>query len=613
MISETETINQLIQKLIELGYSESDLQANASTNYDRGIDLVAYESSKPKIVFEVKVSSNITSLLESLNEEQIWFNSIIRQVQSLAKEIGAPYFAIYDGNKIYWFGIDESGRPKKLPNPVLAYSTNESRDESLRFAHTLYKLNDIGYAEFPFMLDDLLLRIGVSVFAWALNKKGEPTLKNQLLSENPNLNLVDDFLPESEIFKHSYSREFYSKALSLLDQINLPRNQGREFVRIIDDYLEFSQSNKRTPFIRLPVWISELMGNLGLTGDSDVVLDLYSVFDDITAASYDINPKAKFQSIVTNTLFYVWAKTKRYLLNIDSHHGRIYRGKPMFDLAFLNSLDIEKPTAVFVAPPFGLRVSSDNQRRTKSSEEIYLEAAVDIVKENGRVVAIMPEGLLFSKSRQATREWIMEAATIKAVFSLDQFMPGTSIKASILVLENSFPKPEDKIIFARIQQPDIETLEGHTKSIQKGSRLQKILDFYKKYQFDSSITTRLKDVFQIPTNEVTPVTWALTSYVVQKAVYPSTEYPLVRLSDIAKLSKGSPLKLSKGSGKIPVIGPGAIRAFSIDQSNFDFTAQELLTSNPVVSQKGDILVNAVGPYRGHVNLPKVVPIISRQI
>jgi hypothetical protein len=57
MINETETINQLIQKLIEIGYSESDLQANTSTKYDRGVDLVVYESSKPKIVFEVKTSS----------------------------------------------------------------------------------------------------------------------------------------------------------------------------------------------------------------------------------------------------------------------------------------------------------------------------------------------------------------------------------------------------------------------------------------------------------------------------------------------------------------------------------------------------------------------------
>lgn len=595
MINETETINQLIQKLIELGYSESDLQANASTNYDRGIDLVAYESSKPKIVFEVKISENITSLLGSLSEEQIRFNSMIRQVQSLAKDIGAPYFAIYDGNKIYWFGIDESGRPKRLPNPVLAQSVGETKDAGLRFAHALYRLNDIGLAKFPFMLEDLLVHVGVSVLAWVLSKKGEPALKNQLLSSQPNLNLTDDYLYEADIFRHSFSKDFYSTALPILDQVSLPEGRGREIIRVLDEYLEFTFGNKRTELIRLPIWISEFLANLGVLTDSDIVLDLYSTFDDVVIASYDIAHKATLYSITTSTLTYVWAQTKRSLLGI----GKARRASPSFREEYFYNLNFREPSVVFVTPPFGMRISSGNYEKQKRSEEIFLEAAVEIVKRNGKVIAIMPDGFLLSKSQQWTREKIMDIASLKAVFSLDQFMPGTSIKASVLVLEKRRSEPEDKILFARIQQSDIEAAEGRTKSIQKGSRLQKILDFYKRYKSDNSITTRLKDVFQIPASEVTPATWALTSYVVQRTMYSSTEYPLVRLDNIAKFSKGSPLKLSKSSGNIPVIGPGAVRAFSIDQSNFDFTEQELLTSSPVISQKGNILVNAVGPYRGH--------------
>lgn len=600
MISETEAMKRLIQKLEDLGYSKSDLRAEIQTMYGHRIDLVAYESSKPKIVFEVKTFPDSSMALASLDEEQLKYHPSVRQVQSLAKDMDAPYFCVYDGDTLLWFEIDEDGNPKKLQSPVLVQSVGKSKEQGIEFAHALYRLNDLG--AFHFHLNDLLLHVGMSVFAWVLSKKGKPTLREQLLLSKPHLSVVDDYLDRSKVFEHSFSQEFYSKAFLILEQVDLPEDEGRNYVKILDDYLDLTFQNKRTELFKFPTWISEFMANLANPKENDVILDLYSNFDDIATACYDLSRRAKTYSFAENILYYVWANAKKALLETDLRSGNVYFGTPLRSTEYFGKFPKEAPSIVFVAPPFGARVYSERYRGSKLSEDIYIETAIELVKPNGWVVAIVPDGFLSSKSRVSTREFILRETHLRAMFSLDQFLPGTGIKTTILVVKKSVPQANEKFIFSRIQQSDVEGADGHSRSIQKGSRAQKILELYKKLQENSAITTRLKNVHLVDQYELTPSSWAMTRYVFKEREIQPSEHPLVRLGDIAALSKGAPLRLNKDNGTIPVIGPAAVRTFSIDQSKFDLTTQDLLSTKPVISKKGNILINAVGPYRGQAAL-----------
>jgi restriction endonuclease S subunit len=95
--------------------------------------------------------------------------------------------------------------------------------------------------------------------------------------------------------------------------------------------------------------------------------------------------------------------------------------------------------------------------------------------------------------------------------------------------------------------------------------------------------------------------WAVDFYNPSVQIELNSEYPLYTLQDLAAIRKGSPLTLDK-EGTIPVIGPGAIRSLFIDPSSLDRTTEIRIPPKSVVTQANDVLIHAVGPYRGQAAL-----------
>ena len=126
----------------------------------------------------------------------------------------------------------------------------------------------------------------------------------------------------------------------------------------------------------------------------------------------------------------------------------------------LNSFDI-----LLTNPPFGSKIkvegesilqqydlghkwkqNSKNQiwekgklKESESPQIIFIERCLDLLKENGKMAIVLPDGIFGNETLSYLRNWIIKKAKILAVIDipLETFLPHTGTKTSILVLKKS--------------------------------------------------------------------------------------------------------------------------------------------------------------------------------
>lgn len=121
------------------------------------------------------------------------------------------------------------------------------------------------------------------------------------------------------------------------------------------------------------------------------------------------------------------------------------------------SLENIEADIIFANPPFAGNIENEllNQydlAKNKSSvsrDVLFIEKCIKLLRKNGRMAIVIPNGILSNSGYKYVREWIASEVKIIAVIGLDSnaFMPYTSVKTSILILEKSKPKRNDTILF----------------------------------------------------------------------------------------------------------------------------------------------------------------------
>jgi hypothetical protein len=183
------------------------------------------------------------------------------------------------------------------------------------------------------------------------------------------------------------------------------------------------------------------------------------------------------------------------------------------------------------------------------------------------------------------------------VISLEQFMPGTGVKASILVLDRrSSDNHPGRVMMCRIQGEDVRESLHLSTSILSNRRLREILDIYNSHIEDEPVSDD-KGVWFVRWEDLDIKSFAVGYYEPERVLEATSQYPVFQLGELAQLRKGSPLTLDP-QGQLLVIGPRAIRTLSIDPTELDRTSEERLPKRPVRAQTNDILIHAVGPNRG---------------
>lgn len=590
---ERKILEHLKSKLMGMGYPTSSLRTGVQTSYGNRIDLVVYESNKPKIVFELKASA---WPLPQVGDEELGFHPTVRQAQLLAQRICAPYFAVFDGFTVLWFDIDqEQGRPRLLKTPILPSAQEHEKDESKNgkaiMLRLLFTLDDIGRKYFE--LQEAIVHIGMALLARLRTETGDQRLEEFLLTPFSQVPLIDNDLSDLGIALDEESASFYQEAFVVLGDAELAKFSSIDVIDALDDFIQFETSREAYGIFKSPLWISELMANLAVKSQDDEILDIYSNFGDNLSAVNNVNGKVRVFSITYNSVSYLWEKLKRMWLELNLED--VIRIDAIGELARQRGRLPEQLDCILVAPPFGIRIEINGI--SHRSEELYLEIALDCVKPGGRVVAIVPENLLFSTRGERIRRYILEHAWIRTIISLEQFVPGTSVKASIVVLEKKSPGTlGGRVMMCRILEKDIDVSSGDRSATPFSRHIQKILRAYKSH-IQNKLMPDEKGVWFVPIEALDTKSWAVDYYDPEREARDSSEYQTKRLEELVWMRKGSPLTLDK-NGSLPVIGPGALRALSIDPTKLDRTTEEKLADNPVIAQTNDVLIHAVGSNRG---------------
>jgi hypothetical protein len=218
-VAEKQIVDQLKSKLMDLGYPLSSIKADVRTAYGRTADLVVFEDKNPWVVFELKASPQLEL---PLKPEEAGFHPTVRQAQSLAQEIGAPYFAVFDGHTISWFDVDkEDGRPRFLQTPIVRFVRQQEQegaeDSKDAILHVLFSLADVGRQFFD--LRESIIHIGMAVLARLMSEVGDRKLETFLLDFSPHAQLFDDALADLVTAQDERSIDFYSEAFSFPESV----------------------------------------------------------------------------------------------------------------------------------------------------------------------------------------------------------------------------------------------------------------------------------------------------------------------------------------------------------------------------------------------------------
>ena len=603
MVSEKFPYKLLINTLLNLGYPESSIQSEVKTVYGRQADLVVYELEKPKIVFEIKNSVRFSSLTATLEAaDKLKFDPTVRQAQQLAQEMSAPYFAVSDGVAVLWFDVDqETGRPHLLENPVLPQFKGDDKKEfdKNKILRTLFDLADFsrGYLA-P---QEYVVRVGVVVLARLLTEQGNSELENLLSVANSDLESYDKALNDLSTHRYTNDVDFYNQAFSELNKINLSEILSTDFVDATDNFIQFAVGTHGFGEFKLPKWTTELMARLLNVNSAENVLDIYSNFGDGAAAISRLHKNVNVISATSHSSSYVWDKVKRLVLGLNQNDviytPRIFVEEQQKAIRQLSDI-YDK---ILVSPPFGGRPSSSDHTRFRKSEEVFIDLSLDFVKPGGRIVTIVPENLLFSSTSSSFREYIIESTWIRAIISLEQFLPNSGVKASIIVMDRKSSNSHGgNILMSRITKRDVEVISDPNLSILDSNHIKKLLAVYELH-VRNHIQQQEKSIWFTSEDTLENQSWAVDYYDPSNQINIKAEFPLFPLRELVSLRKGSPLTVDK-HGPLPVIGPGALRSFSIDSAKLDKTTKEKLPKKPVVSQVNDILIHGVGTYRGQAAL-----------
>lgn len=107
--------------------------------------------------------------------------------------------------------------------------------------------------------------------------------------------------------------------------------------------------------------------------------------------------------------------------------------------------------------------------------------AIDKTSENGRMALVVPEGFLFRKDLQKTREYLLDRCTLKSIISLPQgvFLPYTGVKTNILYCTDVKKKKKQEKFWYFDVKNDGYSLDNHRRKLTGKTDLQKFLEYRK--------------------------------------------------------------------------------------------------------------------------------------
>lgn len=592
------------QYFLELGYPAADLTLEAAIAGGERIDLLVRRGDEPWVVVEVAQSDQ---MWEMESADALRFDPHVRSLQTRATQVGASFYVLSTTRGHTWFATDLTGRPVRLDAPVRHGAVDPAVDfppDRFRLARLLRSTRDY-LREFGARSpeQDTALVVAAKLTA----DRGNQWLLHEL-GIDPH-GFLDGWHKGHDPFDESgrpVDSRLLTRAFSGMRGLLLSEVRPIDLLSAVDDAL-LSGMERRSDF-RIPRWVADLIVGLAQVGPGDVVLDPACGFGDLLVATNLIAGAAGVKEAwgFTNSPYQAfWARVRQVLLGYPPENVQRVDALAHPAGADVGRPTVPPPTHIVVAPEFGLRLKSHayeyapelGSRRSVRSEEAHLAAAFRRIRPGGRVVILVPEGLLFNEGSRAVREWMLRRACLRAVIGLEagSLLPYLSIKVSALVLDERSGGEERPTFVAQLGSPSDRSTRGE----QGPPDAARVVEEFRRWMDNWAPPTHVNTTV-IDRPDLDPADLTAQHYLARREAgnLEPDRYPRVRLGDLATLIKrGSPLRLDE-SGDVRVIGPAAIRPLRLDAARLERTRSSGVPRNALIARAGDVVMNNIGKYVG---------------
>ena len=252
---------------------------------------------------------------------------------------------------------------------------------------------------------------------------------------------------------------------------------------------------------------------------------------------YDISPDMVRLSLVN---LYLHGFTDPHIFEYDT----------LTDVARWNEFaDVILANPPFMSPKGGIRPHNRFSIQAKRSEVLFVDYIAEHLTPNGRAGIIVPEGIIFQSQNayKDLRKMLVENSLV-AVISLPAgcFNPYSGVKTSILLLDKSLARKSQTIAFFKVENDGYD-LGAQRRPIQKNDlpKVQEELESYlatlhdRKDPSDLSLNTALI----VPKDKIAANgDYNLSGERYLVGTVTTSSYPLVPLSDVAKVKNGFAFK-----------------------------------------------------------------------
>lgn len=232
----------------------------------------------------------------------------------------------------------------------------------------------------------------------------------------------------------------------------------------------------------------------------------------------------------------------------------------------------------FMTPKGGIMPHSRYRVKAKRSEVLFVDYIAEHLNPTGRAAIIVPEGIVFQSANayKELRKYLVDDGLLYAVISLPAgvFNPYSGVKTSILLIDKSFARLKDEILFVKLNNDGFD-LGAQRREIE-GSEIPEIIRIVQKYHADLEPQTADDEILQHPLvtiaskEQISKQDYILVGERYSSNSMPEGKYKVVSLGDKSLFqveSGGTP------SSDIPEYWDGNIRWATI----VDLPAANLIT------------------------------------
>jgi len=608
MIDESDVRQKVTHYLRDLGFDESAVAYEISSNSGQIADFVVYrEDKKPLAVIEVKSHSKD---YPRSSDSKLRFHPYVRQAQFLADQFKAQYYSLSDGTSFLWFRTDSSGWPSLLENPISPPTSVDVLRDQMSKAELVRVLQEL--QQFVFWRGGAARpeATAIVILAKVMSELGDNALFHSIVESRWSESSLPFFSEAgvsaliSDLVRPQKTGRNLAEALSSIDHICFTEIDPKIVLSALDETILSSQAD-HGPW-RINRWLADFMVRLAQPSAADLVLDVSASYGDILAAVRLNYPEAQLAGIIRHSLSAVWAKIQQLLLR---HPGEVIFKGTAVPRELIGTNLFGQPHCIITAPSFGTKVDEENDPSklywmgVRNVEDLILELALDWVTPGGRVVMLVPDGLLFSGGkRQLTREMILNQSNLRGVISLAPgLLSSTSVlKSSLLIFDKNLPNNSTTFL------GNLEAFKGDdTFDCREISTVNEILEAF--WQTEREPTTATKSSSEnarvIRSNDLEANDLTVGHYLSPAlGEREASRYPLLSLERVSKtLARGRSLRL-RDDGEVPVIGPAMIRSLDLDKSAIKRASRVELPPNAPTVDRDDVLLNLIGTHLGEAAL-----------